>query len=56
MSKIKEIVEKLEKNMSCNCNLDRWQPTRETGHSRVCRIHKEAINRQEDNEHKKPTI
>lgn len=29
----------------CNCDLDRWEPERSTGHSRVCRIHKEAIRR-----------
>ena len=26
--------------MRCNCDLDNWEPTRETGHSHVCRIHK----------------
>lgn len=29
--------------MSCNCDLDRWQPEPITGHSWVCRIHKAAI-------------
>ncbi len=39
---IKEIVAELEKTMPCNCDLDNWEPTRWTGHSQVCRIHKEA--------------
>lgn len=29
--------------MGCNCDLDRWEPERSTGHSRVCRIHKAAV-------------
>ncbi len=28
--------------MRCNCDLDNWEPTRETGHSHVCHIHKSA--------------
>lgn len=31
--------------MRCNCDLDNWEPTRETGHSHVCRIHKAAHER-----------
>jgi hypothetical protein len=31
--------------MRCNCDLDNWEPTRETGHSPVCRIHKTANER-----------
>lgn len=31
-----------EKRMQCNCDLDNWEPTRETNHSHVCRIHKAA--------------
>ena len=31
--------------MQCNCDLDNWEPERDTGHSRVCRIHKAAIER-----------
>lgn len=30
------------KDMRCNCDLDNWEPERDTGHSWVCRIHKEA--------------
>lgn len=26
----------------CNCDLDNWEPERDTGHSWVCRIDKEA--------------
>lgn len=26
--------------MRCNCDLDNWEPERDTGHSWVCRIHK----------------
>ena len=42
MTDIKEIVKDLENTMGCNCDLDRWQPEKNTGHSWVCRIHKEA--------------
>ena len=37
-----EIASRLEKTMACNCDLDNWQPEPSTGHSWVCRIHKEA--------------
>ena len=40
---MKSIVEKLEKEMQCNCDLDNWEPTKSTGHSWVCRIHKQAL-------------
>ena len=42
---IKEIVKELEKTMQCNCDLDRWEPERKTGHSWVCRIHEAAMRR-----------
>lgn len=29
--------------MQCNCDLDNWEPERDTGHSCVCRIHKTAV-------------
>lgn len=29
--------------MHCNCDLDNWEPEPSTGHSWVCRIHKEAV-------------
>lgn len=35
----KTIIDKLEKEMQCNCDLDNWQPELDTGHSWVCRIH-----------------
>ncbi|MHC4644187.1 MAG: hypothetical protein ACYTBJ_01700 [Planctomycetota bacterium] len=38
-----DVVAKLEATMQCNCDLDRWQPEEKTGHSWVCRIHKQAI-------------
>jgi len=34
------IAAELYKTMQCNCDLDKWEPERDTGHSRVCRIHK----------------
>jgi hypothetical protein len=43
--KIREIVEQLESEMLCNCDLDNWEPERSTGHSWVCRIHKAAMEK-----------
>lgn len=40
---MRPIVEELRETMQCNCDLDRWEPERMTGHSFVCRIHKAAI-------------
>ncbi len=40
-----EIVKELEKNNKCNCDLDNWQPERNTGHSHVCRIHTQAVSK-----------
>jgi len=40
---IKQLVEKFESEMQCNCDLNNWEPTKQTGHSHVCRIHKAAI-------------
>jgi len=42
---IKEITQEIEKSMRCNCDLDNWQPDKQTGHSWVCRIHKTAIQK-----------
>ncbi len=39
---IKEIVAEIEPTMQCNCDFDRWEPEKDTGHSWVCRIHKAA--------------
>lgn len=36
-------VHDLEKTMQCNCDLDRWEPERSSGHSLACRIHKAAV-------------
>ena len=43
--KLLTIVDDLKKTMQCNCNLDSWEPERNTGHSWVCRIHKAAAKR-----------
>jgi hypothetical protein len=40
-----EIAKRLEETLSCNCDLDNWEPTRSTGHSHVCRIHTGALGR-----------
>lgn len=40
---LREIASKLKADgMRCNCDLDNWEPEKSTGHSWVCRIHKEA--------------
>lgn len=42
---LKEIANELKENgMQCNCDLDNWVPEKSTGHSWVCRIHKEAMS------------
>lgn len=41
---LRDIVQDLEGEMQCNCDLDNWEPERSTGHSWVCRIHKRAIS------------
>ena len=33
---------KEKETMQCNCDLDRWQPEQNTGHSWVCDIHRKA--------------
>ena len=38
-SELTEKVKALEKIMGCNCDLDKWEPEKSTGHSCVCRIH-----------------
>ena len=45
IDKMKVIVTELEKKLQCNCDLDAWQPEHATGHSRVCRIHKTAMEK-----------
>ena len=42
---LSEIVLEVEKELSCNCDLNNWEPERSTGHSWVCRIHEEAVKR-----------
>ena len=40
---LKDIVIEIETRTKCNCDLDNWEPEKTTGHSWVCRIHKQAI-------------
>lgn len=40
---LREKASELAKTMRCNCDLDKWEPDRRTGHSWVCRIHRAAI-------------
>jgi len=35
----RELAQIFAKTMQCNCDLDKWQPEKSTGHSHVCRIH-----------------
>ena len=42
MKSLKEIVKELETALQCTCDFDNWQPERDTGHTRVCNIHKTA--------------
>lgn len=43
-TQLREVVQRLRsEHMQCNCDLDRWTPEQNTGHSWVCRIHKAAI-------------
>ena len=46
--RLKEIVARIAPRMQCNCDLDNWEPEPETGHSWVCRIHKQAKNEYAD--------
>lgn len=41
--KLRAHVKHLAKSMRCNCNLDKWEPERSTGHSFACRIHKATM-------------
>lgn len=40
---LKEIVVGLEGNRLCNCDLDKWEPEKETGHTLECRIYLLAV-------------
>jgi len=41
IKKLKRIVaDVLRKKHGCNCDLDKWEPNDDTGHSSVCRIDK----------------
>lgn len=37
------IVNEIKKTVKCCCDLDNWQPEKDTGHSWVCNIHKKAL-------------
>ncbi len=45
LTRPESIARILSKHMQCNCDLDNWVPTKLTGHSDVCVIHKEVIHR-----------
>lgn len=47
---LREIAKGLKSEMQCNCDLDTWEPEPDTGHSFVCRIHKQAIARHKNAE------
>jgi hypothetical protein len=40
---VRSKAKELNKTMRCNCDLDNWEPEDISGHSHVCRIHKEAL-------------
>jgi hypothetical protein len=42
---LRKTAEEIAKTQQCNCDLDNWQPEPSTGHSWVCRIHKQAVER-----------
>ena len=49
---LREIAADLRaQGMRCNCDLDTWEPERSSGHSWVCRIHKEACKIKGDPEY-----
>ena len=40
---MRELAQELQDDgMQCNCDLDNWAPESDTGHSWVCRIHREV--------------
>lgn len=44
--RLREIVLEISSSgVQCNCDLDRYEPERSTGHSFVCRIHTMAQDR-----------
>lgn len=44
---LKERVEDTEAKLQCNCDLDNWEPEKDTGHSWVCRIARKAKSQSE---------
>ena len=45
MSDMRKLAEKVKRefDLRCNCDLDKWEPEKDTGHSIVCRIHKTTL-------------
>lgn len=41
--RLREAAIEFSRTMQCNCDLDKWEPEKTTGHSFVCRIHKAAM-------------
>jgi hypothetical protein len=39
---VSAVAKRLSEHMPCNCDLDKWQPFINTGHTLVCRINKRA--------------
>lgn len=39
----RDFADQFRKDMRCNCDLDNWEPEKNTGHSWVCRIHRYAV-------------
>lgn len=35
-------AKELSNQFSCTCDLDNWEPEKDTGHTFVCRIHSEV--------------
>jgi hypothetical protein len=42
IEKLRQAAAEAAETRQCNCDLDKWEPERSTGHSHVCRIHKAA--------------
>jgi len=40
---LRKRARELSETMQCCCDLDKWEPERNTGHSLVCRIHKAVM-------------
>ncbi len=47
----KGLAVEFSKTMQCNCDLDRWEPEKHTGHSHVCDIHKAVMEREHNDQY-----